>query len=181
MEANMTERRTTFVRDRQLRGKSWKLTDPFESGQFFRKLEGLVYDSKGGRSVRWSATKSLKHLATDYARSEFLVRLGVYPKSAFTVVTCCSDGELMCEFLVLGDDGLCYDRAELAANSSLSAWNRSVDYVPTPEDIRRACAAIRKEKPISDYAEQWLGRAGSKVREIKTEDLRHACAYTRTR
>lgn len=177
----MTEHRTTFVRDRRLRGKSWKLTNPFESGKCFHRLEGLVYDNKGGRSVRWSATKSLKHLATDYSQSEFLLRIGVSPKSTFTVVTCCENGELICEFLVLGSDDLCYDRAELAANSTLSAWNRAVDYVPTPADIRRACAAIRKEKPISDYAEQWLGKSGSKVREIRTEDLRHACANTRTR
>ncbi len=175
----MTEKRTTFVRDKSLRGISWRLTNEAESTVCFDRLSGQLFNAKGLRSVRWSATKSLKHLATDYSQSAFFLKIGVSPKSVFTFVTCCTDGALICEYLILGSDGLCYDRAELACNSKLSAWNRSVDYVPCPKDIERACAAIRKAKPISDYAEQWLGSNGSKVREIKTEEVRHACINER--
>jgi hypothetical protein len=82
------------------------------------------------------------------------------------MVTVCEDGELICEFLVLGTDGYCYDRAELSANSNLSAWNRAVDFVPTPSEIEKECKLIRKHKPISDYAEQWVGKDGSAIRDF---------------
>lgn len=171
----MKERRTTFVRARSLWGRSWKLSTARESNAFFIRIEKQTFDAKGLRSVRWASTKSRKHIGTNYSKSAFLRCIGVKPQSVFTVVTVCENGELICEYLILGSDDLCYDRAELAANSDLSAWNRGVDYVPTPDEIAKACADIRTNKPISDYAEQWLGSSGSKVREIRTEDIRHAC------
>ena len=169
------EKRTTFVSKLSYRGQSWKLFDEASSDARFDSLDGIVYDDRGSRSVRWSATKSRKHLSTNYCQSAFLNRIGVYPRKPFTCVTVCEDGELICEFLVIGSDGHCYDRAELSANCGLTAWNRAVDFVPTPEEIARECRKIRASKPVSDYAEQWTGKDGASVREISLSEVANAC------
>ncbi len=171
------EKRTTFVSKQSLRNRSWRLADPLSSSICFDHLSGVCYGVRGSRSVKWSATKSLKHLGTDYSRSTFLSRISVSPKYPFTLVTVCDDGELICEFMILGSDGNCYDRAELSANCNLSAWNRAVDFVPTPHEIAIERKKIRASKPVSDYAEQWVGKDGANVREFSITEVNDAGAY----
>lgn len=86
----------------------------------------------------------------------FVRHMGIVPLCPSVVISLCSDGCVVIEYLVLCSDGSLYSRHEVLD---------TLPYLPTPEQIRQTCDEIRKSNPITSYNDQWVGFDGAGIRE----------------
>jgi hypothetical protein len=164
MEERMSpELRGMWVADKSLRSKSWIIRSQSEVNGVFRIIRKAARTAKEGRSVKWFKGRVLGHLASDYSQSPFLLRSGCKPLFNFAVVTVCRDGKLMVEQLIVSDKKTIFDRDEASMEDG--------ERIPTETEINAACKIIREGRPISDYAERWVGVEDPGIREIKLQEV----------
>lgn len=157
------ELRGMWVTDTSLFSKTWVIRLTSEVNGVFRIIRKAAKTAKERRSVKWFRGRVLGHLAADYSASPFLIRSGCKPVSQFAVVTVCRDGKLMVEQLILTDKSTIYDRDEACMKDGMR--------IPIEDEIKAAMDLIRASRPISDYAEHWVGSDDPGIREINLMEV----------
>ena len=157
------ELRGMWVANKSLRSKSWLIRSSSEVNGVLRIIRTAARTAKERRSVKWFRGRVLGHFAADYSESAFLLRSGCRPIKKFAVVTVCRDGKLMVEQLIVTDKGTVYDRDECCMKDGTR--------IPTEEEIKAAMVVIRANRPISDYAEKWVGMEDPGIREINLREV----------
>ena len=157
------ELRGMWVTDKSLHSKSWVIRSTSEVDGVFEIVRKAAKTAKERRSVKWFRSRVAGHLVADYSNSSFLIRSGCKPVIKFAVVTVCQDGKLLVEQLILTDKKTVYDRDEVCMKDG----NR----IPTEQEIQTAVSEIRANRPISDYAERWVGVDDPGIREINLREV----------
>lgn len=157
------KQRALRLKNRMYAGRTWVLKEPWKVAELFEELRGAAIRRRDRTSISWYKGKAISHLRCDYSRSALLARLGLHAVGQTVVITACTDLVLMVELLVQASDGSTFSKNECRA-VKLGSF-------PTPDEIARHCAEIRKSKPRSDYMDAWTGFEGSTVREIPVREL----------
>lgn len=157
------ELRGMWVANKSLHSKSWVIRSSSEVNGVFRIIRKAANTAKERRSVKWFRGRILGHLAADYSDSAFLIRSGCKPVRSFAVVTVCCDGKLLVEQLIETDKNTVYDRDEACIKDAMR--------IPTEEEIKAAVTKIRANRPLSDYAEMWVGHDDPGIREINLMEV----------
>ena len=157
------ELRGMWVADKSLFSKSWVIRSTSEVNGVIKILSKAARTRKELRSVKWFHSRILGHLTADYSASPFLVRSGCKPVRQVAVVTVCRDGKLLVEQLIVTDLGVCFDRDECCM--------KDAHRIPTEKEIKAAVAVIRANRPVSDYAEIWVGKDDPGIREINLMEV----------
>lgn len=158
-------KRQLVIANAAYRNCGWKLTSTGSVIELFELLRTDAVLPCDSHSISWYRGKSIGHLENkaNLSGSALLSAMGLVPVHVFTQVCVCSDLVLTVDQQVMANDGSIFSRNEC----------RAVDLTrfPTPEQIKASCDVIRRNKPHTDYMDQWLGEKGSGIREIKMREI----------
>ena len=147
------------------RHRQWRLTSTGSVIELFELLKNDAVAECDRHSISWFRGKSIGHLENKHnvAGSALLAALRLEAVGCFVQVTVCSDLVLMVDQQVIASDGAIFSRNECRAVN--------LKRFPTPAQIKERCLEIRRNKPRTDYMDEWTGCDSAAIREINLKEV----------